>query len=385
MEVVEMLGTRVEIDLDALEFNYRGMRQLIPETVKVAGVIKANAYGHDLIQVGKSLETWGVDYLAVANVAEGLALRQHQVCIPILIMGKTFEADYLAAIEHHLTLTIFDTKDAERLNQYAQKNQSQAKVHLKLDTGFNRLGYPSKEAFIEAIKVILTYPYIEVEGVFSHLALKNEMTDALQFERFDSALTSLETDNILVPIKHICDSIGTIAYPNQLYDMVRWGSLLYGYCSRETPIKLKPVMRFITNISQVKTIEPGEGVSYDYTFVANRPTTIATLPVGYGDGLPRNLSNVGVVAIQNHLAPIIGIICMDQCIIDVTEIVENGGVVKAGDEVVLFGNEVLSLTTVAQLAKTNRNELLARITSRVPRIFTQRANEVSIRDESGYR
>lgn len=360
-----MKGTRVEINLEALSYNYRQMRQLIPSEVKIAAVVKANAYGHDLFEVSKTFELLGVDYIGVANIGEAVSLRKAGIHVPILVMGKTFEEDYDLAVKYEITLTVFELDDVRKLNLNASFDEKVTKVHLKFDTGFNRLGYKSADQLIEDLDEIKSYEFIKVEGLFTHLALKDVDSDDNQFDQFNALLAKIREKGITIPIKHICDSIGTIAYPNRLYDMVRLGAVLYGYCSRKTPFDLMPVMSFKTSVAQVKTILPGEGVSYDYTFVADKVTKVATLPVGYADGVPRNLSGVGHVVITGKKAPIIGLICMDQMMVDVSDLDE----VAVGDEVVIFDDQSPTLTELAKLAKTNRNELLSRIAIRVPRVI----------------
>lgn len=360
-----MKGTRVEINLEALSYNYRQMRQLIPSEVKIAAVVKANAYGHDLFEVSKTFELLGVDYIGVANIGEAVSLRKAGIHVPILVMGKTFEKDYDLAVKYEITLTVFELDDVRKLNLNASFDEKVTKVHLKFDTGFNRLGYKSADQLIEDLDEIKSYEFIKVEGLFTHLALKDVDSDDNQFDQFNALLAKIREKGITIPIKHICDSIGTIAYPNRLYDMVRLGAVLYGYCSRKTPFDLMPVMSFKTSVAQVKTILPGEGVSYDYTFVADKVTKVATLPVGYADGVPRNLSGVGHVVIAGKKAPIIGLICMDQMMVDVSDLDE----VAVGDEVVIFDDQSPTLTELAKLAKTNRNELLSRIAIRVPRVI----------------
>jgi len=361
-----MKGTRVEINLDALRYNFKEMRRLIPKDVKIAGIVKANAYGHDLITISSTFEKLGVDYLGVANIGEAKAIRKNGILCPILVMGKTFEEDYDYAVKNAITLTIFDLDDARKLNLNASYDTIKAKVHIKFDSGFNRLGYNDIDKLVEDLEEIKSYDFIEIEGLFTHLALKDVESDDAQFDRFDDLLKKLRELSINIPIKHVCDSIGAIAYPNKHYDMVRLGAILYGYCSRKTPFDLKPVMTMKTNVSYIKTIESGVGVSYDYTFVTTRKTIVATLPVGYADGYPRNLSSVGYVSIRGKHAPILGLLCMDQCMVDVTEL----ETVSVGDEVILFDDHTLSLTELAKLAKTNRNELLSRVSIRVPRVIT---------------
>ncbi len=360
-----MKGTRVEIDLDALRYNYKEIRHVIPKDVMIAGVVKANAYGHDLITIARELERLGVDYLGVANIGEAKAIRKNGVACPLLVMGKTFEEDYDFAVKHEITLTIFNLEDARKLNLNASYDNIKAKVHIKFDSGFNRLGYNDIDKLVEDLEEIKSYEFLEVEGLFTHLALKDVEADDAQFDRFDALLKRLRELSYSIPIKHVCDSIGAIAYPNKLYDMVRLGAILYGYCSRKTPFDLKPVMSMKTNLSHIKEIEIGDGISYDYTFVATQKMKVGTLPIGYADGYPRNLSNIGYVSIRGKHAPILGLLCMDQCMVDITDIED----VKVGDEVIIFDDGNLTLTELAKLSKTNRNELLSRVAIRVPRVI----------------
>ncbi len=369
-----MRGTRAEVDLTALSHNYRSMRTLLSENVRIAGIVKANAYGHDLVSIAKKLEQLGVDYLGVANIHEAKSLRKNNIKCPILVMGKTFEEDYDIAVKNDITLTIFDLEDARKLNLNASYDNKIAKIHIKFDSGFNRLGYKEISKLIDDVIEIRNYEFIEIEGLFTHLALKDASSDDEQFDKFDEVLKKLKELQIHIPIKHACDSIGAIAYPSKHYNMVRLGAILYGYCSRKTPFDLKPAMSFKTNISQIKTIETGEGVGYDYLFVATRRTTLAVLPVGYADGLPRNLSDTGFVVIGGEKAPIIGLMCMDQCMVDVTDIPN----LNIGDEVVLFDDNAPTLSEVAKIAKTNRNEILSRIALRVPRLILDDQSVVKI-------
>lgn len=367
-----MKGTRVEVDLDALKYNYLQMRDLIPLDVKIAGIVKANAYGHDLITVSQELVALGVDYLGVASMSEAKAIRRHEPHIPILIMGRVHEDDYDYAVKLNITLTLFNLEDARKLNLNASYDEKKVKVHIKFDSGFNRLGYKSIKDVIEALEDIYTYDFLEVEGIFTHLGLLDVDSDEAQFQRFDALVKAIADRGWQIPIKHVCDSIGAVAYPNNSYNMVRLGAILYGYCSRSTPFKLRPVMSLKTNITRVTQVNIGEGVGYDYTFRAERVSRIATLPIGYADGLPRCLSNQGYVSVQGKPAKIVGLMCMDQCMIDVTDIDD----VNEWDEVVVFNDTLPTLTDVARMAGTNRNEILSSIAMRVPRVIMKSEEKI---------
>lgn len=370
-ETQDFLGTRVEIDLDLLKKNFDELKKYIKTNVRVAGVVKANAYGHDLHTISEELVMIGCNYLMVANLREAMSIRKYFSKIgihpstPIMVMGVTAQKDFERAIKANITLTIFTLEDARLLNEVALSQKNTAKVHIKIDTGFNRLGYKDHQLAVEDIQKMVQMQALDVEGLFTHLALKDRDSDEIQFNQFDAVISALQAKGIEIPLKHVCDSIGTIAYPERQYDLVRMGALLYGYCSRPTPFELTPIMHFKTNISAVKWIEAGEGVSYDYTYTVNERCLIATLPVGYADGAPRALSNQGYVIINGMKAPIVGFMCMDQCMVDITSIPE----CKISSEVLLFGNKLLPLGVLASMAKTNRNEILSRISMRVPRVF----------------
>jgi alanine racemase len=362
-----MFGTYAEINLDALIENYQNLRNFIPPSVKIAGVIKANAYGHDYKTVARTLVTLGVDYIAVATIREAVVIRKTDAYTPILVMGYTAPEAYDLAVKNDITLTMFDLEEMRLLNLNASYDERVMKIHIKIDTGFNRLGYKDFAKAKEDLKTAKQYEWLDIEGIFTHLALKNEAQDAVQMKRFDQLIKELSEEGIDIPLAHACDSIGAIAYPQAPYQMVRIGAALFGYCSRPTPFTLKPVMQFKSTVSHLKWLNAGEEISYDGLYVTEKKTRIATIPVGYADGLPRQLSNIGQVYVKGHKAPIVGLICMDQCMIDVTDIEE----INVGDTVELFG-ENISLTSVAALAQTNRNELLSRIAMRVPRVIKQR-------------
>jgi alanine racemase len=296
-----MFGTAAEINLDALKENFINIRNFLPERVKIAGVIKANAYGHDLRTIAKALAAYGVDYIAVANIREAVAVRRVLSEMPILVMGYTAPEDYDKAVKNAVTLTMFKLEDLRALNLNASYDNTVMKVHIKYDTGFNRLGYKDEATVISDIKQVLQLEWLSIEGIFTHLALKDAESDAVQMKKFDALLKHLKQEGIHIPIAHACDSIGAMIYPDAPYQMVRLGAALYGYCSRPVPFKLRPVMSLKTSVSHLKWIEPGESVSYDGLYTANARTRIATLPIGYADGLPRNLSKGGVVTIQDNV------------------------------------------------------------------------------------
>ena len=277
-------------------------------------------------------------------------------------------------MQNNITLTLFSKDQAEILSNISKQLSEKSKIHLKVDTGFNRLGFKINEDLPSTIKYIYNLPNINVEGIFSHLALKDEESDYKQFNKFTSLLDEIK--HLDIPIKHICDSIGMVAYKDFHMDMVRVGASLYGYNSRKSIMDLKPAMTFKSKFAQIKNIKKGEGISYDYSYVANKDMKVGTVLCGYSDGIPRILSNKGYVYVNGKKANILGKICMDQCIVDLTDIDD----VDMNSEVIFYGNGGPELLDVANLADTNRNELLSIVSRRVARVYIKDKEIVKILD-----
>lgn len=355
--------TYVEIDLDIIKHNINEIKKVIGKNTKLGAVIKANAYGHGAIEVARVLEEENVDYICVAGLNEAMELRKNNIKLPILIMGYTPDDCLDIAIQNNITLTIFSKEQAEILSNKSKKITQKAKIHIKIDTGFNRLGFKINKSLPSTIHYICNLPNINLEGIFSHLALKDIESDYEQFSKFTKLLKEIKQINI--PIKHICDSIGMVSYKDFHMDMVRVGASLYGYNSRESIMNLKPAMTFKSKFAQIKNIKKGEGISYDYSYVADKDMKIGTVLCGYSDGIPRILSNKGYVYVNGKRANILGKICMDQCVVDLTDIKD----VSMDSEVIFYGNGGPKLLDVANLADTNRNELLSIVSRRVARVY----------------
>jgi alanine racemase len=373
--------TRAIVNLDHIQHNLLALRSTMDPQVKVAAVVKANAYGHDIVVTTGLLLESGVDYIAVATLQEAVQLRKHYPQANILVMGYTPDDQLDYAVDYQITQAVFSLAQCRILSRRAAATGKTARVHVKVDTGFNRLGYTDHDLALEEIAAMAQLPNLEVEGIFSHLALNSPESDEDQYQQLLALTEKLEGRGVTIPIKHICDSIGAVAYPQYHMDMVRLGALLYGYCSRKTEFELRPAMTLRTEVAMVKTIGPGQGVSYSHLFVTKADTRIATLPVGYADGIPRNIWKDGHVMIKGQAARYAGLPCMDQCMVDVT-----GLDVEVGDEVILFGGEgdnELHLTNLSQWCGTNRNELLARILPRVPRVFIRNGRIEKVVDYSG--
>lgn len=368
---LRLRDTWVEINLDNIIWNLDEAKKLLSKETKIAAVLKANAYGHGAIEVARILVDKGVDYIAVACLLEAIELRREFKDIPILVMGYTSDEYLHIAVENNITLTIFSALQGEILSKIASYLKTIQKVHIKIDTGFNRLGFKWSKDLKNIIKSIYKLKNIEVEGIFTHLALVNSKEDEKQFALFQKVIEEIEEEKIHIPIKHVCDSIGMVRYPEFHMNMIRLGAFLYGMSPSKISDKLpvlKTALTFKTKISHIKHIQKGEGVGYDYSFIAKEKVKVGTLPVGYADGYMRCLSNVGEVSINGEKAKVIGKICMDQAMIDLTSISN----VKVGDEVVLLGGQgenSVGVIEVADKCNTNRNEVLSVISRRVPRVY----------------
>lgn len=368
---LRLRDTWVEINLDNIIWNLDEAKKLLSKETKIAAVLKANAYGHGAIEVARILVDKGVDYIAVACLLEAIELRREFKDIPILVMGYTSDEYLHIAVENNITLTIFSALQGEILSKIASSLKTIQKVHIKIDTGFNRLGFKWSKDLKNIIKSIYKLKNIEVEGIFTHLALVNSKEDEKQFALFQKVIEEIEEEKIHIPIKHVCDSIGMVRYSEFHMNMIRLGAFLYGMSSSRISDKLpalKTALTFKTKISHIKYIQKGEGVGYDYSFIAKEKVKVGTLPVGYADGYMRCLSNVGEVSINGEKAKVIGKICMDQAMIDLTSISN----VKVGYEVVLLGGQgenSIGVIEVANKCNTNRNEVLSVISRRVPRVY----------------
>jgi alanine racemase len=368
-EMELLRDTYVEIDLDRMKENMRLIRDYVGENVAIAAVVKGNGYGHGALDIAEIIMENGGDYLAVATLTESLELRKRYPHYDIFIMGYTPDEYLYHVVDNDFIQCVFSKRQAGILAKIGKEKNKKPVVHIKYDTGFNRLGYQDCKESIDEIIEITKIENLDVQGIFSHFALAGDSENKKQFSDFMNAANKIEETGFEFRFKHICDSISAIDYPEFNLDMIRPGAIIYGLKSfRKNDIDIKQVMTFKTKVYHVKEIKKGEGVSYNYKWKADRDSIIATLPVGYSDGYPRNMTEEGKVTVRGERAPVIGVACMDQCMIDVTDIPG----VEVGDEVVLYGdgsNNTLSLEEVSKLGKTNKNELIARITRRTPRVY----------------
>ncbi|KFN49954.1 hypothetical protein N790_00905 [Arenimonas malthae CC-JY-1] len=363
--------TRIRVDLDALSHNLRALRA--HAGVPVMGIVKANAYGHGLVPVGLHLQAQGVEQLGVAFLEEGIALRQAGVHLPILVMGGIFGPQAAALIAHDLEITVSSLDKLRQVEAAAEALGRPATVHLKIDTGMERIGVHSYHAgpFIEAA---VASRWCRVKGVYSHLACADEpdspMT-ARQLERFLDACAHFERIGAPMPLRHLANSGGVLHFPDTHLDMVRPGIALYGVlpdpASRAT-VALRPALSLVSQVVYFKVVPAGQPVSYGATWAPATDTRVVTVPIGYGDGFPRALSSRGEVLIRGQRHPIVGRICMDQFMVDIGP----AGTAYNEDEVVLIGHQGgrgIRCEEVAQAAGTIPYEILVGLNGRIPREY----------------
>lgn len=359
-----------EINMSAIRHNMKQIMSLLKPETKFCPIIKADGYGHGAIPIAHEAEALGADYAGVAVLQEAIELRDAGITLPILILGYTPPTSSHLVIENKLTQTIYNEEQAKALSQAALDLNLQAKVHIKVDTGMSRIGVRANEA-TSFCQFVSALPNIEIEGIFTHFASADEKDKSsahAQLEKFKKAIKAVEDKGINIAIKHCANSAGTLDLPEAHMDMVRAGIILYGlWPSDETtkPIDLKPVMKLKAKISMVKSLEAGAKISYGGTFQTKEESIIATLPLGYADGYTRRLSQKASILINGQRAPIVGRICMDQCMADVSGIAN----VKEGQEVLLFGGAELPADEIARLLDTINYEVTCMVGKRVPRLY----------------
>lgn len=373
-ELFDTLRTWAEIDLDALQHNFNAARNHLPKKMKLLAVIKSDAYGHGAVRIARLLEGQA-DFFAVAMTDEAVELRQAGIKTPIMLLGLVQPSDYARVIKHDLSLAVSSLDAARALSECAVNMGGKARVHIALDTGMSRIGFACDDRSITEIMALSHLPGIAVEGIFSHFALADAYDKTYanyQLAQFEQVTSTLSERGLNIPIKHLFNSAAIVDMPPQ-FDMAREGIILYGmYPSPEVTLSriggIKSVMALRTHVVYLKTLPAGVSVSYGCTYKTDRDTVVATLSAGYADGVPRLLSNKGRVIINGTTAPIIGRVCMDQFMVDVTDVPG----VKVGDTATIFGRDgelEISADTVAAYAGTIGYELTCGINRRVPRVY----------------
>lgn len=371
--------TYLEIDLNKLEHNFNCVRNKLPDDVKILGVIKANAYGHGAVEIGKFLDD-KCDFFGVACIEEAVELKNAGIKTPILILGRVFPFDIETAVKYDVRIPIFSYEDAVALSNEAVKQGKNVPFHFCIDTGMSRIGFQVSEESADICKSITELPNIFAEGLFSHFATADEkdLSKAVEqrnkYKKFCKMLSDREVE---IPIKHLNNSAGIMNF-DEYFDMCRMGIITYGlYPSEEVDkgiLDLEPIMSWHAKISHVKDLEPNREISYGGIFKTDKVTKVATVPVGYADGFPRCLSNKGKVIINGKYAKILGRVCMDQFMVDVSDIECN-----VNDEVVLFGTQkgaCISLEELSNSAYSFNYELPCRIPLRVNRVYVYNGKTV---------
>ncbi len=374
-----------EINLDNLAHNMREVRRVTNKNSKITAVIKADGYGHGAVAIAETLLENGADRFAVATLSEAIQLKTSFPNIETMILGYTPENLAKDVIEHNIIQTIYTIEQAKEFSNTALFLNKKIVVHIKLDSGMNRLGMVFSDETIETILEMSKLNGLVIEGIFTHFSAADELDKEYtkqQVKKYQYIVNSLEQRGLNIPIKHVSNSAGIIDLPEFNFDMVRAGIMLYGlYPSKEVnhqTVKLKEVMCLKAKISQVKKLAAGSGVSYGLKYKCDKDSLVATLPIGYADGYTRMLSGKGKVLVNGSIVPVIGNICMDQCIIDVT-----GLDVKMGDEVILFGgndSNGISIDSVADLLNTINYEIVCMIDKRVPRLYIKDGKEIYFKD-----
>ena len=370
------------ISLDAVEHNFREMRKNIAEETKMIAVIKADAYGHGAVPIAHLIEDY--DYIwgfAAATAEEAIHLREAGITKPILILGIVFDEYFPELVRYEIRPAVCEYEEARKLSDEAVLQKKTVHIHIALDTGMTRIGYADIPENAVKIEKVAKIPNLVIEGMFTHFARADETDRSpalVQLDRYLRFAELLEKRGVHIPVRHCSNSAGIIRVPEANLNVVRAGITIYGiYPSEEVErdiVKLIPAMELKSHVSYVKNVERGTAVSYGGTFITERFTRMATIPVGYADGYPRQLSNKGWVLIHGKKAPILGRVCMDQFMVDVTDIPE----VKAGDEVTLMGrdgDEFISVEMLGDLSGRFSYEFVCEISKRVPRVYIKDGRE----------
>ena len=374
-----------EIDLDKLAHNMREIRR-VAKCENIMAVVKADAYGHGAVDVAPILLENGADRLAVAVITEAVELRRSGIDCSIIVLGYTPPTLIKDILEYDIEQTVYSYELAKEISRMAQEKNKIAKIHIAVDTGMGRIGYLPNDESVEEVCNISMLPNIVIEGIFSHFSSADEVDKSYtceQVKKYNDFHDKLRVKNVNINVRHVANSAAIIDLPEIHYEAVRPGIIVYGYYPSEevnrSNIDLKPAMTLKANVVHVKTLPPGHYVSYGRKYKTERESVIATLPIGYADGYTRLLFGKANVIIRGKLAPVIGRICMDQCMIDVTDI--EG--VKIGDEVILMGEEGennISAEAIAEAMGTINYEVVCMISKRVPRVYFKEGQVIKVRN-----
>ena len=374
-----------EIDLDKAVYNMKNIKKLVGDK-EVIAVVKADCYGHGADDLAPVFLENGATRLAVAILTEGIELRKKNITAPIMILGYTPLELSEELINNDIEQTVYDLEYAKKLSNVAEKLGKKAKIHIALDTGMGRIGFIPNEESIEDVEKIASLKGIEIIGIFTHFSTADEYDKTYtneQFKKIKSFINELEKRGVNIPLKHASNSGAIMEMPETYLDAVRAGIILYGYYPSnevdKSKLDIKPILTLKTTVSHVKEVEEGTSISYGRTFITERKSKIATIPIGYADGYSRLLSGKAKVIINGKFAPVVGRICMDQCMIDVTDI----GEVKVGDEVILLGEEgnlKFNADDFAEIMGTINYEITCMLKQRIPRVYIKEGKVVSVKN-----
>ncbi len=367
--------TKAEVSLDHLRYNLANFRAYLSPETKIMAVVKADAYGHGASEIANSALSWGADYLGVAIVEEGIALRKNGIKAPILVFGNPVEEHVPLLFQYNLIPTVISLEMAKKLSTEACKRGKILSLHVKVDTGMGRLGIFPPEKSTSFLEDLKSMPGLKVEGIYTHFATADETDKTYakeQIKRFKGLLEILKEKNLCPPLKHAANSAAAIELPEAWLDMVRLGISMYGHYPSEdvekSRISLKPLLTLKTRVTFIKEVPPKTPISYGCTYITKEKSKIASIPIGYGDGFNRLLSNKGNVLIKGKRVPIVGRVCMDQLLVNISRI--SG--VREGDEVIVYGSQEEEKISVEEIAKslgTINYEILCNVGSRVPREY----------------
>jgi alanine racemase len=366
---------QANINLEAIRSNISQVKSGLDKATKLMVIVKADAYGHGAVAVSRALENGIVDAYGVAIIEEAIELRNAGITKPILILGYTPKEQFDLVVSYDVMQTVYQYDMAKDLDKEALRQGKTAKIHIKIDTGMSRLGFSDSYEAINTIKQIASLKGIYIDGIFSHFAKADEAdkdSGKHQIKKFEEFYKLLRQEGVHIPTRHFANSAGMIEFPEAEYDMVRCGIVTYGiYPSEDVNhnlVSLIPAMELKSHVVYIKEVEAGTGISYGSTFITNRKTKVATIPVGYADGYSRNMSNIGKVIIRGQYAPIIGRICMDYFMVDVTDL--EG--ISQGDVVTLLGRDgdcIISVETLAQWSHSFPYEMICTVGKRIPRVY----------------
>ena len=385
--IPETIGTRpvwAEVYLESLIHNMRETRKITPKSAMIMAAVKADGYGHGVEMCAKTFLENGADRLAVSSADEAFQLREMGIEAPILCLGFTPEYQYEKSVRKGVTVTLFEDSQVEALAKISKSIGIEAVFHAKLDTGMARLGYMTEKESVDSIVRAAGTEGLVMDGVFSHFAVSDEKDKTYtknQFDQYMGIVNEIEKE-VDIPVKHISNSAAIIDLPEYSLDMVRAGIMLYGYYPSPevdtTKIELRQAMTLKTSVAFVKTVPKGAGVGYGLTYYTGEESRIATIPVGYADGYSRLLTNKGYVGVRGEKASIVGRVCMDQCMIDVSKVPD----VELGDEVTLLGlpgGPAPDGEQLADLLGTIQNDVICMPTRRIPRVYTRDGEIVSVK------